>query len=68
MDMLKQEFVSKKIGDEELKNIIGGSSNFSLSGALFTALNDIFKTMFSFGQTFGSSLRRLFSNKICILK
>lgn len=53
-----------KINDNEMLNIIGGASiGYSLINAITKAVN----TVYSIGQSIGSSLRRVMSGKYCSL-
>lgn len=53
----------KKIKDDkELMLIVGG---FSLTGTIVNAFLSVGKFVYSLGQSFGTSLRRIGSNNIC---
>ena len=54
-----------EIEKKELVAIIGGGS---ISGAVLNAFLNIGKFVYSLGQSFGSSLRRISSNKVCSCK
>ena len=59
------EVKMKEIEKKELVAIIGGGS---ISGAVLNAFLNIGKFVYSLGQSFGSSLRRISSNKVCSCK
>ena len=50
------------IEQNELKTIIGGAS---FSGAIVSALTNLIKYVYSLGQSFGSSMRRIATKKVC---
>lgn len=54
-----------QIEDKKLKEIKGG---LNISAALVKAVLSTFNTILDAGRHFGSSIRRLFSNKMCELK
>lgn len=49
--------------DNELMLIVGGG--FNLTGTIVNAFLSTGKFIFSLGQSFGSSLRRIGSNNLC---
>lgn len=55
-----------KLQNDELKIVIGGKT--SISGTLINAGVSAFKTIYSFGQYFGSAIRRIYKKKLCSLK
>jgi len=55
-----------KIENDELKLTIGGASNFS--GAIVNAITSLVKFVYGLGQSFGSSIRRMTSGKMCSCK
>lgn len=55
----------KNIEKNELEITIGGAS---LSGAILNAITSLGKYIYSMGQSLGSSLRRLFTGKVCNCK
>lgn len=55
----------KKIEKNELMTIIGG---VSISGAILNALRSLGNYVYSLGQSFGSSIRRIVSKKVCSCK
>lgn len=65
MDIQDHLNVESRIKIEDLKNIIGGKT--SISGTLINAGVSAFKTIYSFGQYFGSAIRRITSKKLCSL-
>ena len=62
MDMLDQLNAVKKIEEHELAEIIGGAS---LSGTLVNAFTSAYKTLYGFGQNFGTAIRRIVKKKLC---
>ena len=54
----------KEVEKNELLNTIGGG----VTGTLINAFNGIVKTIYTFGQTFGSAMRRLTTKKVCSCK
>jgi len=55
----------KPLKAKELVIIIGGAS---LTGTFINALTNAGKFIYSLGQSFGSSLRRIGDNNLCPLK
>ena len=55
----------KKIENNEMSNIIGGAS---LSGAILNAITNLAKYVYTLGKSFGSSLRRISTRKLCSCK
>lgn len=53
----------RKIDNNELEITIGGASSFS--GAIINAITGLVKYVYSLGQSFGSSFRRIASGKLC---
>lgn len=53
-----------KLTEKQLLCIIGGAS---ISGTLVNAFTSAFKTLYGFGQNFGSSVRRIVNRKLCSL-
>lgn len=53
-----------KLSKKELLNVVGGSK---ISGTLINAFTAAFKTLYGFGQNFGSSVRRIARKKLCSL-
>ncbi len=51
------------MSDEELMKVQGGS----ISAALVTSIVNAGKSIFEFGRTIGSAIRRLFESSICKL-
>lgn len=64
MGIQDQLDVDNKLSQKELLCIIGGAS---LSGTLVNAFTSAFKTLYGFGQNFGSSVRRIAKRKLCSL-
>ena len=56
----------KKIENDELKITVGGATKFS--GAIVNAITSLVKFVYGLGQTFGSSIRRVVSGKMCSCK
>ncbi len=56
----------KKIEEERLENIVGGSSN--ISGTIINAFVNVIKLLIDAGESVGSSLRRISADSICPLK
>ncbi len=54
--------VDKRLSDKELLCVVGGAS---ISGTLVNAFVSVYKTLYTFGQNFGSSIRRLVKRKLC---
>lgn len=52
------------ISEQELLSIEGGTS---ITGTLVNAVSTLIDTIASLGRSFGSSIRRMFSNKMCSL-
>lgn len=52
----------KKLNIQELEEVNGG---FNISGTLINSLSSIIKTIHSVGQSLGSSIRRMSTNKLC---
>lgn len=61
MDMLDQKNVMNRLNSEELKKIDGGT----ITGALVSAFESTLKTIFDFGKSLGTSLRRINEDKMC---
>ena len=61
MDTLIQKNAMDKIEREELKELIGGTS---ITGTIVSAFTSAFKTVFEFGKSLGSSIRRIKEDKI----
>lgn len=53
-----------KLKDNQLVTLYGG---ISLTGNLITAIATLFKTIYSFGQGLGGSIRRISKRKLCSL-
>ena len=53
----------KKLTDQELTNIIGGS--ISISATLIKAFVEAFSSIIDAGRNVGSSLRRFIDNREC---
>ena len=64
MGMLDQLNVDNRLSKNELLMIIGGAS---VSGTLVNAFTSAFKSLYGFGQNFGSSIRRIVKKKLCSL-
>ena len=64
MDMLDQLNVDKKLTDDELLNICGGTD---ISSSLITTFMSSFKVVYEMGQNFGTSIRRIIFNDLCDL-
>lgn len=62
MVTLDQKNVMSKLRKEELREIDGGTS---LSGTLINAFTSGMKTILEIGRSFGTSIRRLTSDKLC---
>ena len=52
-----------KINEKEMFNVIGGAVGYSLINAITKAV----QTVYSIGQSIGSSLRRVVSGQYCSL-
>lgn len=63
MGILDQSNVDR-LSRNELLCVVGG---VSLSGTIVNAFVSAYKTLYSFGQNFGSSLRRIIKKKLCSL-
>ncbi len=50
-----------ELSKQELKNIVGGES----IGTVINAITKAFSTIFDFGRSVGSALRRITSKKYC---
>lgn len=61
MDMLDQLNVVK-MNKEELLEIIGGAS---ISGTIVNAFTSAYKTLYGFGQNFGTAIRRIVKRNLC---
>ena len=57
----------KKLNKEELLKTSGGAK-FSITGSIVSATVSLLKFVYSMGQECGSSLRRIYSDKMCALK
>ncbi len=55
----------QELKNEELLNIIGG---VNWTGVIVNALTGAAKFVYSIGQAFGSSVRRISNNNLCPLK
>ena len=55
----------KKLNDIEMLAVVGG---WSITGTLINALVSAGKSIYSLGQSFGSSLRRVNSHNLCPIK
>jgi len=64
MDMSDQLNVEIRLTKSEMQSIIGGAS---LSGTIVNAFNSAFKTIYGFGQNFGTAVRRIAKRKLCKL-
>lgn len=64
MVMLDQLNVVNRLSKDEMLQIVGG---VNLSGTLVNAFTSAFKTLYGFGQNFGSSLRRIIRRRMCSL-
>ena len=64
MVMLDQSNVVNKLTIEESKEVIGGAK---FSGTVINAFTSAFKVLYSFGQEFGSAIRRIRRKKLCTL-
>lgn len=53
------------LNKNELNNIVGGKS---ISATLVNAGVSAFKAIYTFGQYFGSSIRRIYKKNLCSLK
>ena len=53
----------KKLENQELMEITGGT----ISGTLINAVSTILKTISSLGRNFGSAIRRVASDQLCPL-
>lgn len=62
MGIQDQLNVDKKLSNNELLYVVGGAS---ISGTIVNAFVSVYKTLYSFGQNFGSSLRRIYKKKLC---
>lgn len=62
MDTLDQLNVVKKMTHEELVQVVGGAS---LSGTIVNAFTSAYKTLYGFGQNFGTAIRRIVKKKLC---
>ena len=51
------------LSNEELLNIKGGA--LSITGALINNVVQFYNKIFEFGQSLGSTIRRLSENKLC---
>ena len=56
----------KKIDDNELQSIVGGSS--SISSSIINALTNIIKFFYDAGSGVGSAFRRIHDNDMCPTK
>lgn len=52
-----------QLDNVELYNVVGGG--FSLSSAYISSINSAVKTIFEFGQSVGTTIRRLSSDSVC---
>jgi hypothetical protein len=52
----------KKLEKEEMLNIVGGGT---LSASLITSIVRGVNALFEIGQSIGTSIRRIYSGKIC---
>jgi len=52
----------QKVDNQELTQIVGG---VSISGTLINSFSTILKTIEALGRSFGSSIRRIASDKVC---
>ena len=57
--------IVKKINDDMLDNIVGGSS--TISGTILNAFTNIIKILYEAGEGVGSAIRRLSENNLCPL-
>lgn len=55
----------EKLEDKELLAIVGG---WSITGTLINAFVSAGKAIYSAGQSFGSSLRRIKGNNLCPIR
>lgn len=62
MGIQDQLNVDKKLSNNELLYVVGGAS---ISGTIVNAFVSVYKTLYGFGQNFGSSLRRIYKKKLC---
>lgn len=62
--MLDQLNVDNRLTTEQLRSIYGGAS---ISGTLINAFNSALKTIYSFGQNFGTAVRRITKRNLCKL-
>lgn len=53
-----------EVGQQELIQIVGG---ISISGTLINSFSTVLKTIFSFGRSLGSAIRRISENTLCPL-
>lgn len=53
-----------RLTKDEMLSVVGGAK---LSGTIINAFTNAYKTLYGFGQNFGSSLRRLIKKKLCSL-
>ncbi len=56
--------VEDRISINEMRQIVGGRS---ISGTVINAFSSAFRTVYSFGQDFGGSIRRIIKRKLCSL-
>ena len=56
--------VEDRISVSEMRQIVGGRS---ISGTVINAFSSAFRTVYSFGQDFGGSIRRIIKRKLCSL-
>lgn len=54
-----------KLNNNELSEVNGGG--LTLSATLFSSMNSLINTIFEVGQSFGTSLIRIFTGNTCSL-
>ena len=64
MVMQDHQGVADRLSNQELLFVSGGRS---ISGTLVNAFTSAFKTVYGFGQDFGSAIRRLISRNLCTM-